>query len=87
VSHSRNEANNGGQTGAYREGVRTGPVDSYMRKLKHPLATVVEAPRRVILSAHSEIGEEIKWNVLSFFYTGPRLVRPQFASTIDGARS
>jgi len=46
-------------------------VDSYMRKLKHPLADVVEALRRVILSAHSEIGEEIKWNAPSFFFTGP----------------
>lgn len=46
-------------------------VDSYMRKLKHPLSEVVEALRRVILSAHSEIGEEIKWNAPSFFYTGP----------------
>jgi hypothetical protein len=46
-------------------------VDSYMRKLKHPLAEVVEALRRVILSAHGEIGEEIKWNAPSFFYTGP----------------
>jgi hypothetical protein len=46
-------------------------VDAYMRKLKHPLADVVEALRRVILSTHSEIGEEIKWNAPSFFYTGP----------------
>jgi hypothetical protein len=46
-------------------------VDSYMRKLTHPLAEVVEALRRVILSAHGEIGEEIKWNAPSFFYTGP----------------
>ena len=46
-------------------------VDSYMRKLKHPLADVVEALRRLILSAHGEVGEEIKWNAPSFFYTGP----------------
>jgi len=46
-------------------------VDSYMRKLNHPLAEVVEQLRRVILSAHGEIGEEIKWNAPSFFYTGP----------------
>jgi hypothetical protein len=45
-------------------------VDSYMRKLKHPMTDVVEALRRVILSAHSEIGEEIKWNAPSFFFTG-----------------
>src|SRR5206468_10199875 len=45
-------------------------VDSYMRKLKHPLADVVGALRRIILSTNSEIGEEIKWNAPAFFYTG-----------------
>jgi len=46
-------------------------VDAYMRKLKHPLADVVEALRRIILSTDREIGEEIKWNAPSFFFTGP----------------
>lgn len=46
-------------------------VDSYMRKLKHPLAGVVETLRQAILSADREIGEEIKWNAPAFFYTGP----------------
>jgi hypothetical protein len=46
-------------------------VDGYMRTLKHPLAQVAEALRRIILSADSEVGEEIKWNAPSFFYTGP----------------
>jgi len=46
-------------------------VDAYMRKLKHPLSEVAGALRRLILSAHREIGEEIKWNAPSFFYTGP----------------
>ena len=45
-------------------------VDSYMRKLKHPLADVVGALRRIVLSTDSEIGEEIKWNAPAFFYTG-----------------
>jgi len=45
-------------------------VDSYMRKLKHPLAEVVGALRRIVLSTDSEIGEEIKWNAPAFFYTG-----------------
>jgi len=45
-------------------------VDAYMKKLKHPLADVVEALRRTILSADSEIGEEIKWNAPTFFYVG-----------------
>ena len=45
-------------------------VDAYMKCFKHPLKNVVEALRRVILSADSEIGEEIKWNAPAYFYTG-----------------
>src|SRR6266480_6999213 len=45
-------------------------VDAYMAKLKHPLADVVTALRKIILSTDREIGEEIKWNVPTFFYSG-----------------
>jgi len=45
-------------------------VDAYMKKLKHPLADVVEALRRVILKPNGEIGEEIKWNAPTLFHTG-----------------
>lgn len=45
-------------------------VEAYMRALKHPLKNVLEALRRIILSADSSIGEEIKWNAPTFFYTG-----------------
>ena len=45
-------------------------VDKYMKVLKHPLAKVVEALRQIILKAHSDVGEEIKWNAPSFFFTG-----------------
>lgn len=45
-------------------------VDAYMTKLKHPLADVVAALRKVILSIDGEIGEEIKWNAPAFFYSG-----------------
>src|SRR3974377_2212102 len=45
-------------------------VDAYIGKLKHPLLPVVKALRKVILSAHKEIGEEIKWNAPAFFYAG-----------------
>ena len=45
-------------------------VNAYMQKLKHPLAGVVEALRQVILSTDGEIGEEIKWNAPTFFYSG-----------------
>jgi hypothetical protein len=45
-------------------------VDAYMTKLKHPLADVAAALRKIILSADPEIGEEIKWNAPAFFYMG-----------------
>ncbi len=45
-------------------------VDAYMNGLKHPLAEVVEALRRIILKTDPEIGEEIKWNAPTFFYSG-----------------
>lgn len=45
-------------------------VDGYMAKLKHPLADVVAALRKIILSTDREIGEEIKWNAPTFFYSG-----------------
>ena len=46
-------------------------VDAYMRKLRHPLAGVVAALRRIILRTDKEIGEEIKWNAPTFFSAGP----------------
>ena len=45
-------------------------VDAFMQALKHPLANVVEAIRKIILSTDREIGEEIKWNAPTFFYSG-----------------
>lgn len=45
-------------------------VEAYMKRLRHPLADVVEALRQIILKADPEIGEEIKWNAPAFFYTG-----------------
>ena len=45
-------------------------VDAYMQRLKHPLAEVLEALRQIILQADPAIGEEIKWNAPTFFYTG-----------------
>jgi len=45
-------------------------VDTFMRALQHTLKNVVEELRAIILSAHSAIGEEIKWNAPAFFYTG-----------------
>ena len=45
-------------------------VDEYMRQLDHPLKEVVEALRQAILQADPAVGEEVKWNAPSFFYTG-----------------
>jgi len=45
-------------------------VDEYMKRLKHPLSEVVEALRQIILKTDPKIGEEVKWNAPSFFYTG-----------------
>ena len=45
-------------------------VDAYLKKLKHPLKEVVEALRKIILSTDKEIGEEIKWNAPTFFFSG-----------------
>ena len=49
-------------------------VDAYMKSLKHPLSEVVEALRQIIFKTDPSIGEEIKWNAPTFFYTGP--IRP-----------
>jgi len=46
-------------------------VDAYIRAMTHPLKNVVEELRAIILNADSSIGEEVKWNAPSFFYTGP----------------
>jgi len=60
---------------AAKDAKTTKPSDSqqvaaYMQRLKHPLADVVAALRQIILKTDQKIGEEIKWNAPSFFYTG-----------------
>jgi hypothetical protein len=45
-------------------------VDAYIKRLKHPLKDVVVSLRKIILAANPEIGEEIKWNAPTYFYTG-----------------
>ena len=45
-------------------------VNAYLARFKHPRKDVLEALRQVILKADSTIGEEIKWNAPTFFYTG-----------------
>lgn len=45
-------------------------VAKHIKKLAKPLAEVVEYLRQLILSTDKEIGERIKWNNPSFYYTG-----------------
>ncbi len=45
-------------------------VNDYLARLTHSLADVVEALRQIILKTDRSIGEEIKWNAPTFFYTG-----------------
>lgn len=45
-------------------------VADYLNQLDHPLKSVVEELRTILLSADKEIDEQIKWNSLSFYYTG-----------------
>ena len=48
----------------------TEQVTEHIRKLGFELGAVIEAIRKIILSTDKEIGERIKWNNPSFYYTG-----------------
>jgi hypothetical protein len=50
---------------------QTDKVDTYMQAFNHPLKEVLVELRKVILNADKQIGEEVKWNAPTFFYTGP----------------
>jgi hypothetical protein len=45
-------------------------VDLYIKNCKHPLVQVIKTLRKIILEIDSEIGEEIKWNAPTYFYSG-----------------
>lgn len=45
-------------------------VTEHIKKLEPALAEVVETLRQIILSTDKEIGERIKWNNPSFYYSG-----------------
>jgi hypothetical protein len=47
-----------------------GSVTVFIEKLEPGLASVVQAVRELILGTDPSIGEQIKWNSPSFFYTG-----------------
>lgn len=48
----------------------TAAVTAHIRQLEPQLARIVDAIRQIILSTHKDIGERIKWNNPSFYYTG-----------------
>ena len=45
-------------------------VTEHIQKLSPDLADIVETIRHIILKTDSHIGERIKWNNPSFYYTG-----------------
>lgn len=45
-------------------------VTQHIKKLRPAFGKIIERIRQVILSADKEIGERIKWNNPSFYYTG-----------------
>jgi hypothetical protein len=45
-------------------------VTAHIAKLEPELGTIVETIRQIVLGAHKEVGEQIKWNNPSFYYTG-----------------
>jgi hypothetical protein len=45
-------------------------VSQHIKKLEPKLAEVVNLLRQIILNTDNEIGERIKWNNPSFYYTG-----------------
>ena len=45
-------------------------VTEHIQKLEPALAESIEAIRQIILKTDKEIGERIKWNNPSFYYTG-----------------
>lgn len=48
-------------------------VSAFIAKLEPEFASLIESIRQIILQTDPEIGEQIKWNSPSFFYTGPML--------------
>src|SRR6478672_11181580 len=45
-------------------------VTEHINKLEPSLGKIIQALRKIILSTDKEIGERIKWNNPSFYYTG-----------------
>src|SRR6478736_8145609 len=48
----------------------TEQVTEHIKRLDPALGKIIETIRQIILSTDKEIGERIKWNNPSFYYTG-----------------
>lgn len=48
----------------------TEQVTQHIKKLEPALGKIIETIRKIILATDKEIGEQIKWNNPSFYYTG-----------------
>lgn len=48
----------------------TEEVSQHIKKLEPALGKIIEAIRQIILKTDTEIGERIKWNNPSFYFTG-----------------
>lgn len=48
----------------------TEELDAYIQQLPSPLQELVTEIRQIILQTDKEIGEQVKWNSPSFYYTG-----------------
>ncbi|MEP7255913.1 MAG: DUF1801 domain-containing protein [Ferruginibacter sp.] len=48
----------------------TEQVTAHIKKLEPALGKIIETLRKIILNTDKEIGERIKWNNPSFYYTG-----------------
>jgi len=48
----------------------TEQVTQHIKKLEPDLGKIIETIRQIILKTDTEIGERIKWNNPSFYYTG-----------------
>ena len=45
-------------------------VDQYLKKKAHPMNNEIQRVREIILNAHKDIEETIKWNSPTFIYKG-----------------
>lgn len=48
----------------------TEALDVYIQQLASPLGELVTEIRQIVLQTDKEIGEQVKWNSPSFYYTG-----------------